>query len=108
MASRPRHDGRQPREEAERLPAEAHLIRGWSEHPFGMLQELDASFDAVAMVGWHGTATHPGNPLTHTLTGTYAKVTLNGESCSEYLLHAHIAAPTGTPAVFLSGDTGIC
>lgn len=93
---------------AERLPKEARLIRGWSGHPFNMLQELDDSFDAVALVGWHGPASHPNNPLSHTLTGFYGKMTLNGEPCSEYLLHAHISALTGTPVVFLSGDKGIC
>jgi D-amino peptidase len=93
---------------AERLPAEARLIRGWSGHPYDMLQELDESFDAVALVGWHGPASHPNNPLSHTLTGFYGKMTLNGEPCSEYLLHAHIAALTNTPVVFLSGDRGIC
>ena len=93
---------------AERLPEPARLIRGWSGHPYGMVQELDQSFDAVVFVGWHGPASHQNNPLSHTLTGLYARVTLNGEPCSEYLLHAHIAALTSTPVVFLSGDTGIC
>lgn len=92
----------------EKLPKEARLIRGWSGHPYGMVQELDETFDAVALVGWHGPASHPNNPLSHTLTGVYARMTLNGELCSEYLLHAHIAALTNTPVVFLSGDTGIC
>ena len=93
---------------AEQLPAEARLIRGWSGHPFSMLQELDESFDAVALVGWHGPASHAENPLSHTLTGKFARMTLNGALCSEYLLHAHIAALTDTPVVFLSGDSGIC
>jgi D-amino peptidase len=92
----------------ERLPAAARLIRGWSGHPFAMLQELDESFDAAAFVGWHGPATHPANPLSHTMTGTYGRVTLNGELCSEYLFHAHVAALVGVPVVFLSGDSGIC
>lgn len=93
---------------AERLPPEARLIRGWSGHPYGMLQELDDSFEAVAMVGWHGPASDPGNPLSHTLTGHYGRMTLNGAPCSEYLLHAHIAALEGVPVVFLSGDESIC
>lgn len=92
----------------ERLPTEARLIRGWSGHPYGMLQEIDESFDAVALVGWHGPAGHPNNPLSHTLTGLYGRMTLNGQPCSEYLLHAHVAALTHTPVVFLSGDSGIC
>ncbi len=93
---------------AEQLPAQARLIRGWSGHPYGMLQELDRSFDAAAFVGWHSPASQPDNPLSHTLSLSYGKVTLNGEVCSEYLLHAHIAALTDTPVVFLSGDSGIC
>jgi len=93
---------------AERLPPEARLIRGWSGHPYDMLQELDESFDAVALVGWHGPAGHPSNSLSHTLTGFYGKLTLNDVPCSEYLLHAHVAALTTTPVVFLSGDRGIC
>lgn len=93
---------------AERLPAEARLIRGWSGHPYDMLQELDESFYAVALVGWHGPAGHPNNPLSHTLTGFYGKLTLNDVPCSEYLLHAHVAALCGVPVVFLSGDRGIC
>lgn len=93
---------------AEKLPRQARLIRGWSGHPYDMLQELDESFDAIAMVGWHGPASHGGNPLSHTLTGRYTEVTLNGELCSEFLLHAHVATLTNTPVVFLSGDAGIC
>ena len=93
---------------AERLPTEVRLIRGWSGHPYGMVQELDSSFATVAFVGWHGPAGHENNPLSHTLSGAYARMTLNGEPCSEYLLHAHIAALTGTPVVFVSGDVGVC
>lgn len=93
---------------AERLPRQASLVRGWSGHPYDMLQELDESFDAVAMVGWHGPASHGNNPLSHTLSLRYAEVLLNGELCSEYLLHAHIATLTNTPVVFVSGDSGMC
>ncbi len=94
--------------DAEDLPPEARLIRGWSGHPYAMLQELDSSFDAVALVGWHGPVTDPSNPLSHTITLSWGRITLNGEICSEYLLHAHIAALTDTPVVFISGDSGIC
>jgi len=93
---------------AERLPAEARLIRGWSGHPFAMVQELDDSFRAAAFVGWHGPASHPANPLSHTMSLGYGQITLNGALCSEYLLHAHLAALVGVPVVFLSGDGGIC
>ncbi|MEM7254792.1 MAG: M55 family metallopeptidase [Pseudomonadota bacterium] len=93
---------------AEQLPGPVRLIRGWSGHPYAMLQELDESFDAVCLVGWHGPANHPANPLAHTLTGNFADLRLNDQWLSEYLLHAHVAALTQTPIVFISGDAGIC
>ena len=46
--------GRNIRQEA--LPTEAVLSRGWSNHPLGMVQELDESFAVVGMVGYHGPA----------------------------------------------------
>src|SRR4029079_18577351 len=41
---------------AARLPDCAKLIRGWSGHPFCMVQELDQSFDALLFVGYHAKA----------------------------------------------------
>ena len=91
-----------------RISDDVTLIRGWSGHPYKMLQELDDSYDAVVMVGWHGPATDSGNPLSHTMTGRYAQITLNGALMSEYLIHAHLAATLGVPVVFLAGDQSIC
>lgn len=92
----------------DQLPEPVRVIRNWSGHPFSMLQELDESFDCVCFLGYHGAATSPHNPLSHTLTGAYAKVVLNGEICSEFHLHSHIAAYLGVPVVLISGDEGIC
>ena len=44
-------------------PSGVRLVRGWSGHPLMMLQELDASVDAVGTVGWHGPAGAGGHPL---------------------------------------------
>ena len=73
-----------------------------------MVQELDSSFDAVCFVGYHGPASHPNNPLSHTNTTRWNKITLNGVDMPEYLSHAHCAALEGVPVVFVSGDVGIC
>ena len=35
---------------ASELPQEVKLIRGWSEHPFSMVQELDETFDTAMMI----------------------------------------------------------
>jgi D-amino peptidase len=51
---------------ASRLPACARLVRGWSGHPLAMVQELDESFDALVLVGYHSKAGTQDNPLAHT------------------------------------------
>ncbi|MFH1850844.1 MAG: M55 family metallopeptidase [Candidatus Neomarinimicrobiota bacterium] len=91
------------------LPQEVRLIRGWSGHPYSMVQELDETFDAVIFIGYHARAGSEGNPLAHTMSSSkidYLKI--NGRSASEFLLHAYIAAELKVPTVFLSGDEGIC
>src|SRR5260221_6201367 len=93
---------------AARLPDCARLIRGWSGHPLCMVQELDDSFDAVLLVGYHSKAGGEGNPLAHTLTLKIAQLRLNGEVASEFLLHTRAAALSRVPVVFVSGDKGIC
>ena len=93
---------------AARLPDAARLIRGWSGHPLCMVQELDASFAAAAFLGYHSKAGTEGNPLAHTLTLKIARLTLNGQVASEFLLHSYAAALFDVPVVFLSGDKGIC
>ena len=92
----------------EELPPEVTLVRGWSGHPYAMVQEIDPTFDAVAMIGYHGPASDPQNPLSHTYSGSWNHITLNGSLCPEYWLYAHCAALEGVPVVFVSGDAGIC
>ncbi|MBK8976129.1 MAG: M55 family metallopeptidase [Planctomycetes bacterium] len=91
------------------LPAPARLLRGWSGHPLAMLQELDDSFDAVVLVGWHDAAANGGNPLAHTLSSqTFREVRVDGVRASEFRLHALAAAALGVPVVFVSGDAALC
>lgn len=92
---------------AEALPEQARLIRAWSGHPLSMVQELDASFAAVLMLGYHAKAGSADNPLAHTLSLDVQQIVLNGEIMSEFLMHAYAAALQGVPVAFLSGDAGI-
>lgn len=89
------------------LPACASLIRGWSGHPLGMVQELDESFDAVLLIGYHSRAGAECNPLAHTMTGDIDHIKINGDYCSEFRLHAYAAALFGVPVAFVSGDAGL-
>ena len=91
------------------LPKGVKLIRGWSGHPYSMVQELDDSFDALMMVGYHSRAGQGGNPLAHTLSSSKLdSMTINDRQTSEFFLHGNIAAKHGVPLVFLSGDVGLC
>jgi D-amino peptidase len=88
---------------------ELQLIRGWSGHPFAMVQGLDESFDAVAFIGFHAAGGCGGNPLAHTISSrAFARVELNGHTASECLIYAYAAASVGVPLVFLSGDQQLC
>src|SRR5215813_12646057 len=93
---------------AARLPDCARLIRGWSGHPFSMVQELDASFHALVFVGYHAKAGSDDNPLAHTLRLRVMHLMLNGEIASEFQIHSWAAALVKVPPIFLSGDSGIC
>ncbi len=90
------------------LPRIVRLVRGWSEHPYLMVQELDESFDALLMIGYHSFGGSSSNPLSHTLSSNLNYIKLNGEFTSEFLIHGFAAANMGVPVVFVSGDEGIC
>ncbi|MEZ5775070.1 MAG: M55 family metallopeptidase [Hyphomicrobiaceae bacterium] len=90
------------------FPDEVRLIRGWSGDPMSMVQELDRSFDAVVMIGYHATAGSEANPLAHSLSSKAPRILLNGQSLSEFRCFGLAAALHEVPVAFLSGDAGIC
>jgi D-amino peptidase len=93
---------------ASRLPKEVKLIRGWSGHPFMMVQELDSSFQAAFLIGYHSRAGAGTSPLAHTMTGMVARLTINGQLSSEFLISAYAAGSVGVPVALVSGDKGLC
>ena len=93
---------------ASRLPHEAKLIRGWSGHPFLMVQELDATFQGLLLIGYHSRSGAGTSPLAHTMTGNITRMTINGQPASEFLIHTYAAAFVKVPVVFVSGDKGLC
>lgn len=93
---------------AEDLPKQVKLVRGWSRHPYMMMQELDSSFDAAMMIGYHSLAGGDGNPLSHTMTTRVSEITINGMQLSEFLINSYTAWLEGVPVIFLSGDEQIC
>lgn len=93
---------------ASKLPQEVKLIRGWSGHPFFMVQELDETFQAMIMIGYHSRAGSNTSPLAHTQSGSVHYIKINNQYASEFLLHAYAATLVKVPVVFVSGDEGIC
>ncbi|HJW89985.1 MAG TPA: M55 family metallopeptidase, partial [Anaerolineales bacterium] len=93
---------------ASKLPQEVKLVRGWSGHPFSMVQELDETFQALVLIGYHSRAGSDANPLSHTMSGSIAYVKINEHLASEMLLHAYAAALVKVPLVFVAGDAGLC
>ena len=89
------------------LPADLRVIRAWAGHPLCMLQELDKSFDAVLMVGYHAAAGSEANSLAHTLSSDASLMTLNGVAQSEMSVNALASSMLGVPTVFVSGDRGL-
>jgi len=94
---------------AKDLPDNVKLIRGWSGHPNAMVQELDNSYDALMFVGYHSHAGSNGNPLSHTMRGSYVDyLKINDNYVSEFLLHGLLAATMNVPVAFLAGDDELC
>jgi len=92
---------------ASMLPADVRLVRSWAGHPLCMVQELDESFDAVMMIGYHAAAGSEENSLAHTLSLDAAEIRINGKRASEFLIHAMASSMLGVPTVFVSGDKGL-
>lgn len=90
------------------LPPPAQLMREWSGHPHMMIQGLDATFDALIMVGYHSPANSGGHPLAHTISGDYAEIRVNGQPMAEFHLFSRMAACMGVPTVVVTGDAGLC
>jgi D-amino peptidase len=85
------------------------LVRGWSGHPFSMVQGLDATFDAALFIGYHSAAGRSGNPLAHTLSSRIlAQIRINEQVASEFLIYSYAASLVKVPVIFLSGDQALC
>lgn len=85
------------------LPESVRLIRSASGHPLCMLPELDKSFDAVMMIGYHSAAGSEENSLAHTLSLDAIEIRFNGRPVSEFTIHAMASSMLGVPTVFING-----
>jgi D-amino peptidase len=87
----------------EDLDARASLV-SHSFKPYGMLEGLDESFDAVFYLGYHAKAGSPIGFAAHTGSGIVRDLRVNGRSVGEAGLNALLAAWYGVPVVLGTGD----
>lgn len=89
------------------LPSKVHpkarLILG-SVKPMSMMQGIDASFDAAALIGYHSMGGTQHGVLAHTYSGQVVEAKVNGVLFGEPEFNAALAGYYDVPVVFLSGD----
>src|SRR5438270_12171051 len=82
----------------------ATLITG-KHKPLYMMEGLDASFDGVCFVSYHGSIGAERSVLSHTYNPRAIwEVRINGEIVGESGINALVAAHYGVPIIFVSGD----
>lgn len=73
--------------------------------PLYMMEGLDASFDAVFFVGYHGSISGASSVLSHTYNpSVISRVSLNGTACGESGINALVALGHGVPIALITGD----
>lgn len=91
------------------FPPEARLIRGWSGHPYGMVEGIEKGFDAAVFIGYHSKAGSNTNPISHTLFPKKVRtIKINGEIASEFLIYYYACAYANVPVAMVVGDEGLC
>ncbi len=85
----------------------ARLLRGQGTGPKNMMEGIDATFAAVAFVGYHAKAGTPNAILEHTSTGNVVDFSINGVSLPEAGYNAMIAGLYDVPVVFIAGDRAV-
>ena len=89
----------------EELHPQAQLISG-SPKPFGMMQGIDNSFDAVLYTGYHAAAGTQNGVLDHSYSGlSVRQIKLGNLVVGEAGLNAALAGHFKVPIVLVTGDT---
>ncbi len=87
-----------------RLDPRVEYIQG-ALKPYGMVQGLDSTYDAVVFLGYHAMAGTGGGFIAHTGSGAVAGLWLNGTEVGEGGLNAHLAGALGVPVIMAAGDS---
>ncbi|MYS21303.1 D-amino peptidase [Streptomyces sp. DvalAA-14] len=86
------------------LAGRARYLSG-RHKPFYMMQGLDASFDGVFFVSYHGSMSSTRATLSHTYNpAAISEVRLNGTVAGESGINALVALGHGVPVLLITGD----
>jgi D-amino peptidase len=86
------------------LHGRASYISG-KHKPLYMMEGLDATFDAVFFVSYHGSIGADGSVLSHTYNpSVISEVRLNGEVVGESAINALVASHHKVPVALITGD----
>ncbi len=88
------------------LDSRARIVHG-TRRP-RIMPGLDASFDAMIMIGAHAMARTKGGVLYHTMCLECREFRLNGKPAGEFAIFAFVAGAFDVPAIMISGDTAAC
>ena len=88
-----------------RIAGNAQYISG-RHKPMYMMQGLDASFDAIFFVGYHGSISGPPSTLSHTYNPeVISGARINGQYVGESGINALVADHFGVPIALVTGDS---
>ena len=88
----------------EQLHGSASLLSG-KHKPLYMMEGLDASFDAIFFIGYHGSIGAERAILSHSYNPRAIwEARINGEVAGETALNALVAAHYGVPIALVTGD----
>lgn len=101
------HDGMRNLRLDELHPA-ASLVSG-SGRPLSMIHGIDASFDALFMVGYHAMTGVRDGIMNHAyISQALQRIRLNGREIGEIGIFAGIAGGFGVPVALVTGDDACC
>jgi len=80
------------------------LISGYGAGKDGMMDGIDSSYDAAALVGYHGMAGAKHSFMEHALIGGLHRFWVNGIPAGEILVSAAAAGDYGVPLVLVTSD----
>lgn len=89
------------------LHSEAEFYTG-SRPPYTRFPCMEEGFDLLFCIGYHAMANVPGAILSHTMSGVYMWIKLNGREIGELAMDALWAGLHNVGVGMVSGDAALC